>query len=415
MKSKGSNLLGIILYLILFSSYSFFSIFVIIGAKAHQNSLLIYSLLLAIGGVYIYISSVKKYLFIQEIRIIFFCVFIIFSLLITSSINGIISDTSKDSLLDFCAVSVPSALCGIYVAKNSWLEKIIKNADRFVIFIVLTMTIILVNGYLNGLNRVGLTKYFNMDYQGISYFSAYGFFINLYQMLYGRKFLTSRVFSSRTYQIFRLLYLGILLTVSIYAGGRGGLVLIALSIVFVLFYELVIKKNSIRFIFVVVLLFILFEPISKVIMNNSIFYQSFLRVTEYFNQDGSINWDGTSGRKEIYDHAIALIKHSPLIGYGISGANYKGIKLAHNFFLDIMLEGGIIYLIFWLVLLYRLMKQLIRRIRYDEQYLIIFVFFACEFTNFMFSSIYLRNPIIWFTISFITIDKVMIKYSIRSG
>lgn len=109
-----------------------------------------------------------------------------------------------------------------------------------------------------------------------------------------------------------------------------------------------------------------------------------------------------SGRRTIWEYALTQIKRSPLIGYGeIQNARYITVGTAkfnaHNIFLQISLEGGIVLAIIMIVILFFCFWQLKKcenrkiKIVLAELGIIIFVMMVAEVYSFLiiFSALFL--------------------------
>src|SRR5690606_30091320 len=81
------------------------------------------------------------------------------------------------------------------------------------------------------------------------------------------------------------------------------------------------------------------------------FEKSFSRVFSYISSEG-IEWDSTSGRNDLYEKAIEYISKSPIIGYGVFGMFSEFGFYPHNLILEVLLQGGLVYLILILFCLF---------------------------------------------------------------
>jgi O-antigen ligase len=231
-------------------------------------------------------------------------------------------------------------------------------------------------------------------YQTFSYASAFAFGLNFY--FYSSKKYYGFGLSSKIlfYFVTLVTLLGVVLS-----GGRGGVVLIAAYLFYFSFVILKhIKKKFFFFIFeIIFLLFvlILFRP---VILINITEIGSFNRLFEYIGSDFSIDWGGTSGRDEVYLKAIEYINLNPVFGYGVFGIfNITGYP--HNFFLEILLSGGITFLIFFIIIaLVFILPVTLKLIKNNSIIVVIAIY---PLVQLFFSGSYLTNSEFWFVLSFI--------------
>ena len=138
----------------------------------------------------------------------------------------------------------------------------------------------------------------------------------------------------------------------------------------------------------------------KNLIDIPIFKSSLERVFSYLTPNG-IDMSQTSGRDHVYRDAIELIKQSPIIGYGIFGFFKVYGSYPHNFFLEILLQGGILLLFAILIIIISLIKKIIYMIKYNEELRIILIIFLYPIVMLMFSGTYTSDSIFWFSISFI--------------
>lgn len=79
---------------------------------------------------------------------------------------------------------------------------------------------------------------------------------------------------------------------------------------------------------------------------------------------------GFTGRTILWTRAIEIIKNSPIIGYGIGMSDHLniwgGYYSSHNTILEILLEGGIIALLIWIILI----LQALKCIKKNQNYII---------------------------------------------
>ncbi len=234
------------------------------------------------------------------------------------------------------------------------------------------------------------------SFQTQSYYIALSAGINL--------FFFSSASKNNAVKISSYILLGVQLLCSILYAGRGGM-LLALAYV-VVFYFISMRrsgnrKNRLVMIVVYIAIFIiLFLALGHIVDSSPVLKQRFERIFSYIGE-GGIDLSQTSNRDILYSKALGYIGQSPLFGYGILGYEYlDGLnRYPHNIALELLIEGGIIYLLLWLFIVisgYRKMKR-IRNTNLYELYLIAFMF---SIVKLMFSSSYSYEMLFWFSIVF---------------
>ena len=151
---------------------------------------------------------------------------------------------------------------------------------------------------------------------------------------------------------------------------------------------------------IVLLFFLVF---SNVLIDNSLFENSIDRIVSFISPAGGINWEATSQRNIVYLEAIAMIFKRPLIGYGFWGYlnTAFGIKWGypHNFFLEALLQGGIIYFLFSLILLIICIYKIKKIIAFNPNYEFLSILAIYPVINLMMSGTYVTNSLFWFVLT----------------
>ena len=143
------------------------------------------------------------------------------------------------------------------------------------------------------------------------------------------------------------------------------------------------------------IMFALFLPFTT----NEIVINGYERTFSYIGED-SINWDATSNRDVLYKEVIQYIKEKPLLGYGLfSYFSYVGNP--HNIILEVLLSGGLIYFIVFIIITFILIKKYLRILKKNSDMIMIGVIGVFPFTMLLFSGSYLTSPEIWFFLGFV--------------
>lgn len=394
--------------LALFVVYMLPMSYTIFGLILRQNSFInnyhsqiFASVMLLMLIIYFLMSSfrIRK----KEALILCFLGYIIMNIIITSRINNGISSVALDSLLDFGVKVIPAVITAFIVSKRRLLHQLIQWVDIFVLIGTVGLLFPLYKMAFDGLGRVALFDTFAVDYQMISYYAFYFFALNSFMIFVGKRHLDNKSHSLLSYQVFRIVSAIIQMLASLISGGRGGFIAILTILFFWLVLFTIKRKKYIRLILYFVLFVAVFIVLSRSELFTALFGQGINRVFSFVGQ-GGIDWSGTSGRDVIYSKVFSLISQNPVWGCGITGGSYHNVISAHNFFFEILIEGGILYLIFWDFILVVFFRKITKKINWNDEYLLILMIFFSDFIGLMFSFIYLRCTAFWFAIFFLFTD-----------
>lgn len=354
----------------------------------------------------------NKRLYISELFSLLFIVYIIINVTLVSISHTLINISAKDTFIEMMVKTVPSILLAIVAARKHIHRALVHVLDFFVVIMSIGYIKPCVGMLFGGVTRTTLFDTYGVDYQTISYYAAYWFCLDMFMIIVGRKYTDMRFGKSVGFQICRLICAALLFITSLSSGGRGGFVLILADIFFWLILYMIQKKKYKQLIVSIIIIIVGLILVSKMIAQSHSLFLGFDRVFEFIGPSG-LDWGGTSGRDIIYKKDLELISQSPIWGYGITGGNYYGIKSCHNWFLEMLVEGGIIYLFFWICILFSFGKKILRGIQKDERYLIIFTIFMTDFIGLMFSFVSWRCTAIWFSVFYVLNDREVLKWKKR--
>lgn len=346
----------------------------------------------------------KNSIFERKIR--FKEVLILFIAIIILSLSGleyILSQTVNSryimTVLYFVCFSISSILAGLYCVEKNIVPKLVKYFDVYNIVAFIVLSSIVINNFTKN-------AYFQssgaFNYQSISYILGFTGGINFYLIFYGEKYPRFKFAQTKMFLMFQiLLFIGQFIA-CLLTGGRGGFILFVIYIAFNLLTivpKKQVKKIS-KLIFIILIIIFAFIAFSSNLTNNSLFENSIDRIVSFISPTGGINWEGTSERNIVYSEAIVMILEKPLCGYGFWG--YFNTSLGnkwgypHNFFLEVLLQGGAVFLLFVLLFLviciYRMKKMLSNSVNCD--FLLILTVYPI--INLMMSGTYVTNSLFWF-------------------
>lgn len=283
--------------------------------------------------------------------------------------------------------SFASIFCALYIAAKG-IRKFAKWIDPYTV----------VNGIASlgaVINIVGggTIDFGGSAYQDMAYITAYAFGLNLCMILFGNKFDRFSIFRNEVYTKVCYVILVIQLLACILSGGRGGLIVIIVSSVLMLYFSRRIKK--------VAAFLVLFLALAYML---TIFYgdsglaaqleRGLNRIFSYISEDG-INLGKASGRDISYSNAIDHIQAHHFCGGGLLKSDYDVGGYPHNMFLEMLMQGGILYLVVWLVVFVKESMKIKWLASFKSEYLLIPTL-CFSMLYLMFSGTYLYNGEFWF-------------------
>ncbi len=165
-------------------------------------------------------------------------------------------------------------------------------------------------------------------------------------------------------------------------GSRAAFLSTVIASIFLLFYD--IKYSCLKIFSIIILFLIVFFLLPQNLIDRFV-------INPYYDDSNRI-------RLALWENAISFIKEKPFLGYGVSsGQAITNFASAHNTFLSVALNFGIIGLISYCMILFKYIKLLFTR----DMFL-----FAAIFISLMVTSMIITNyntiPL-WFTIIYITL------------
>ena len=304
------------------------------------------------------------------------------------------------SLMSF---SVPAALIGILIAKSNqgpYFAKLLEPAMLFFTIVgMASMRLLLSVDSLRDVGELGVGT------QSLAYHCGFAFALNLYFLLFGDE-LPERFKYAKTsiYKFLSILLLIVQFATGLSSGGRGGFLLLLFSgMVMILLRFTRRSGNSRRTSFTFLLLSAVILVAAQFIPENIVEAMSrgSERTFSYITNSGDIDMSETSNRNYVYEDCWKSIAESPIIGHGLlmKGTPFYGDR-PHNIFFEILLQGGVIYLIVFLLFVSRLSKKMRLLIKRGHGlYMIPIALYPAVML--LFSGSYIESNIFWFVISYI--------------
>ena len=292
--------------------------------------------------------------------------------------------------------SLPAICVALTIDKKQGLAGIMKWFDVFLPILAFSFVFLIRNIVL--VKMTGESSYG----QNVSYFAAYCFVVDVHLLRYKELYSSFRILQNKWYSIFKLLLLPYFFAICIFGGGRGALVLLVICIISN--FDL-LKKVSIESI-VKVSLFATFISVLVVVLIGKageyfdILISGFDRVTILFN-GGKLDASASSGRDYIWHDALNTWSLSPLYGYGLFSYLDHFYIRPHNVFLEIMLQGGLILLLLFLIILIRSFFKYRNMLKIDKTQIFLIPYILYISTLLLFSGSYWMESFFWFVLTYI--------------
>ena len=108
----------------------------------------------------------------------------------------------------------------------------------------------------------------------------------------------------------------------------------------------------------------------------------------------------TSDRDITYGDALDAFYESPAFGYGIYKYADKLGFYPHNIFLQVMVQGGVFYLIIFVTFITVLFVKALRMLK-DSTNSLLIIIALYPFVLLLFSGSYTRDPLFWFLVTYL--------------
>ncbi len=358
-----------------------------------QNTLIILFIIGFAFFINIYVVGKEKLIKSQKVFLFACALFGIMYLYTSSAYKVLVNVSLEDStvsgvrhlymahFLRWGSVCMTSVVSGMMIMRKGIIEKVGKYIPLFTI----VLTILISKETYKGMEMLYGNE-FGFNYQNVTYYQASFLILNLYYLFYYKP-----KHSSYTHKILRL-FVGICLLLNIVyiisAGGRGGFIILVVSVVYILLSFLLKGKSNIyariAIILVVVLAFYSFADFMK-LWDSTGFY----RVTHMIEID-------KGGRELLRELAEPIIEDSFFIGHGLGSVWFTLGYPSHNVIQDVHIELGIIGVVLFIALLLNTIYRLYLLLKKDTKYQLLMLYsFNCIML--LFSGYWISQPDLWFT------------------
>ena len=313
-----------------------------------------------------------------------------------SGVFANVPNLNRNTLIFLC-YSVPAIFVGTHLANTRSFFKAMKWFDYSMFLLSF--------GLLLSLPRLLSHQVVTMSgstYQAFSYMAAFCFGINFYKVLEGDDYQIGRAFKV-ILVIVRVVFLAVQFICVFLGGGRGAALLLLVSPLILLRIKGISLLKTILYLTIAIALVVLILGRTGTSMSEQI-RSGYERAFSYITDSG-IDVEETSGRDQVYEEAFRSIQKRPVLGYGLLGylvpENYSYGYSPHNFFLEILLQGGVIFLMIVIAFLVYIIRKLRRILSVDSRYSYIIPIALYPCVNLLFSGDYLLSSLFWFCLSFI--------------
>lgn len=305
----------------------------------------------------------------------------------------------------------------MYVGTAISVKRAIKTLYPFLDTVIIIMTFGLLRSIPTLLSTgvASLTGGESTNYNTIAYCSAvcFGF---IYYGLLSNPEERFAIFRSNLFRIISVVLLPALAYCAFSSGGRGGSLLLIVLFVY-LTWACVGKENFMKVALIgVPLLIALIVGSTYVLKSNAILSAAFDTGTErafqYITGTGSIDMTQTSNRDIIYENALNAVKEDPIAIRGL----FRTIGMRgypHNFFIEVLLDGGIFYLLFWVVYLAKTILKGYRMIKRERELFFMSIIGVYIFINTFFGGTYLMTGLFWFLLAIVSNYQLTRQYTRR--
>lgn len=382
--------------LFLFWNLVFFSICSILGVHYDESSTPIYLygviLISAFAFVLIGFKGLNETLKFPLYTLIFPVI-----ILLEYIVESIVFDFDMFQYLKYyLGFGIPASIIGSYLAQNGGIQSLSKWVD--VVMIIITI------GLVYSIPAIVFSSTISLggaSYQQMAYMAAVAFLMNLTGILYGDNYNRFKIFNRRLFRWFAMFFLILQLIACFFAGGRGGFILLVAGSIALLAY-----KHKLNYITYIVVFFLALYAVSTM-YKGTIFYEvigtRMERTFSFISDNGTID---TQNRGEVWEDGFDYYNNNGSSGNGLFNyyhffrARYDQ-PYAHNIFLDMLCQGGILYLIIWIILLSRFFINTYKIIHKNSNQVLLIPIVLYMFIQLLFSSTYLNSSLFWFALSYV--------------
>ena len=314
-----------------------------------------------------------------------------------------LSKVAQKMFVFFLANSMVGIYAANYLFRYRKIDVFFKNIESVFILGAVGLIISLPSMYATDYNASlsGGGGHLVISYSAAFYFSY--FYIHLFSKNYKFQY---QIFSSRYVKYFEYFLLISNIVVCFTGGGRGGASLLVVN--FIVCSLLIFRKNIPVYIIRAAMLLFCFAIIFPFLSSSSPIVRSLEkgheRAFSFIDASGEIDMEETSGRDRIYRTTLKLIEEEPVAGYGVFHQidvcnNTFHFPYCHNIELEVLLQGGVLLFIPFLILMTKVLSSGYKYIKYESLYFLPFI--TLPVFELQFSGTYIKTCLFWFLIVYL--------------
>lgn len=303
---------------------------------------------------------------------------------------------------------LPNSIPGIYIAnyiyRHRKMEVLVKNQEIFFLLGSLGLIISVPTMYSSLDYDVRLAA--GGGHQTISYCSALFCTYFVINQLLPQK-IRYEFFDKKWCNIIEIVLVPCLIVICFMGGGRGGALLLIVNFLFIVwifsrhnFYNILLYSLAIG-----LLLYMLIMSLDGDDTMVSL-SKGLDRAFSYFSGNG-IDMSETSERDVVYSYYYNMVWNRPVLGYGFFYCydicnKAIGMPYPHNLFLEVFLQGGLIYFFLFSIILIKVLKFSYLYIKNVNVYFLPLLTYPMVLL--MFSGSYMKMCLFWFLVIY-TLNK----------
>ena len=311
----------------------------------------------------------------------------------------------------FLPKSIPGIYIANYIFRHGKMEVLIKNMEIFFL-----------------LGSVGLiisvpTMYSSIGYDARLVTGGGHLTISYCSALFCTYFVINQMLSKKTRHEFldfkwcnivEIILIPCLIAICLMGGGRGGAFLLSVNVFLVAW--ILFRQNFFKMMLysmaIMLLLYVLFMSLKDTEIMKGV-SKGFERAFSYLSDEG-IDMEETSGRDVVYSYFANLVWKKPVCGYGFfycyDVCNKSiGMPYPHNLFLEVLLQGGLIYFILFTIMLVKVLRNSISYVKNVNVYFLPLLTYPIVVL--MFSGSYMKMCLFWFLVVY-ALNESKYKYRI---
>ena len=309
---------------------------------------------------------------------------------------GHTNEDYEGMLLSFGVRCVPAVIAGVLVAKN---DEYFAKMQKWIQVLMLFYTIGVAMAVFSSSNSEYIQFKFStggVNYQTLSYCSAFAFNMNLYVILNWDKIGKFRMFDNNFWKTVNIFLLAFQIYCMFSGGGRGAVGNVIIVAMFLMYVKMGCKYN-VKFLFFAIFFAIAVFTIIFAVANRTGNVGA-VRLMEFFTDSNSLFDNERTALQEI---AMKVFVNNPIFGHGIGSIFYTMTGYSHNIFTDIMVEGGIVMLGIALFIVGSSFVNTKAVVMRSNNNTLVYMIFWSSFSMLLFSGYYLADGGLWFAISYL--------------